>query len=140
MNQRTICLYLNRKRLSAQAIHDEHVQVLGSDTVAYSTVTSHLRASRWRAQNEEQHSDPPLDVIDNVILQALNQTPFASVRKLAKSIYISCAAVWRRLTGSLGFVVKHLHWPRYSPDRCPTINSNRSVKQIAQTLRVCTSQ
>jgi hypothetical protein len=53
MDQRTICLYLNRKELSAQTIHDELVKVLGSDAIAYSTVTSYLRVSRWRAQNEE---------------------------------------------------------------------------------------
>jgi hypothetical protein len=58
IDQRTICLYLNRNELSAQAIHDELVQILESDAVAYSTVTSYLRASRWMAQNEEQHSDP----------------------------------------------------------------------------------
>jgi hypothetical protein len=59
---------------------------------------------------------------------------------LAKSMCISLATVWWRLTGSLGFVVKHLHWPRCPPDRCATINSNRSIKWIAQTLRVCTIQ
>jgi hypothetical protein len=52
MDQRTICLYLNRKGLSAKAIHDELVQVFGFDVIAYSTVTSYLGASRWRAQNE----------------------------------------------------------------------------------------
>jgi hypothetical protein len=93
MDESTICLYPNRKGLSAQAIHDKLVHVLRSDAVAYSTVTSYLRASRWMAQNEEQHSDPPLDVIDNAILQALNQTQLASVRELAKSMCISCATV-----------------------------------------------
>jgi hypothetical protein len=56
------------------------------------------------------------------------------VREFAKSICTSRATVWRRLTGSLGFVVKHLHWPRSPPDRCATTNSNGSVKRIAQTL------
>jgi hypothetical protein len=88
MDQSTFCLYPNRKGLSAQAIHDELVQVLGSDVIAYSTVTSHFGASRWRAQNEEQHSDPPPDAIDKAILQAVNHTPFASIRELAKSMCI----------------------------------------------------
>jgi hypothetical protein len=52
MNQRSICLYLDRKALSAQAIHDEIVQVLGSDAVAYSKVTFYLRASHWTAGKE----------------------------------------------------------------------------------------
>jgi hypothetical protein len=140
MDERTIYLYLNRKRLSAQIIHDELVQIVWFDIIVYSTVTSYLGASRWRAQNEEQHSDPPPDVIDKAILQALNQIPFASVRELAKSMCISRITVWWRLTGSLGFVVKHLYWPRDPPDRCAMRNSNRWVKRIAQTLRVCIGQ
>jgi hypothetical protein len=58
MDQRTICLYLKRKGLSAKAIHDELVQILSSDAIADSMVISYLRASHWRAQNEKQHSDP----------------------------------------------------------------------------------
>jgi hypothetical protein len=53
MDQRTICLYLNRKGFSAHAIHNELVQVLGSDAIAYSTVTFYLRASDWTAGKEE---------------------------------------------------------------------------------------
>jgi hypothetical protein len=82
----------------------------------------------------------PPDVIDNAILQALNQTPFALVRELVKSIYISRATVWRCLIESLGFIIKHLHWPGYPADSCAVTNSNRSIKRIAQTLRVCTGQ
>jgi hypothetical protein len=58
MDQCTIYFYLNRKGLSVQTIHDELVQVLRSDAIVYSTVISYFGASRWRAQNEEQHSDP----------------------------------------------------------------------------------
>jgi hypothetical protein len=110
MNRRSICLYLNRKGLSAQVIHDEFVQVLEADAIAYSAVTSYLRLSKWRAKNEERHSDLPPDVTDDVVRRALNQGPFASMRELAKSTCILTTTVWRRLTGSLGFVVKYLHW------------------------------
>jgi hypothetical protein len=54
-------------------------------------------------------SRPPPDVTDNAILQGLNQTPFALVRELANSTCTSRGTVWRRLTGSLGWVLKHLH-------------------------------
>jgi hypothetical protein len=79
MDQRTICLYLNRKELSAQAIHDEFVQVLGFDAVVCSTMTSYLRTSHWRAQNEEQHSDP---------IQILSTTQF--FKPLIKSCSHQC--------------------------------------------------
>jgi hypothetical protein len=80
MDQRTICLYLSRKGFSTHVIHEELVQLLGPDAIAYSTITYHLRASRWTAQTEERHSDPPPDVVDSAILEALDQSPFASVR------------------------------------------------------------
>jgi hypothetical protein len=114
MDQRTICLYLSRKGFSAHTIHDELVYILGPDAIAYSTVTYHLRASRWTAQTEERHSDPPPDVVDNAILEAPDQTPFTSVHELAKTTCIPHTIVWRRLTESLGFVVKHLHWVPHS--------------------------
>jgi hypothetical protein len=85
MDQCTICLYLRRKGFSAQAIHEELVQILGPDAITYSMVTYHLRASRWTAQTEERHSGPFPDVIDNAVLEALDQTPFASMRELAKA-------------------------------------------------------
>jgi hypothetical protein len=46
MDQRIICLYLDRKSHSAQAMHDELVQILGSDAVTCATVTFYLHASR----------------------------------------------------------------------------------------------
>jgi hypothetical protein len=75
MDQRSICLYLRRKGLSDQAIHNELVKVLGSDAAAYSTMTLYLRACHWRALNEEERSDLPPDVIASAILQALKSSP-----------------------------------------------------------------
>jgi hypothetical protein len=114
MDQRTIYLYLSRKGFSAHAIHEELVQLLGFDAIAYSKVTYHLPASRWTAQTEERHSDPPPDVVDNAILEAFGRTAFASLRELAKATCIPRTTVWRSLTKSLGFVVKHLHWVPHS--------------------------
>jgi hypothetical protein len=101
MDQSSICLYLNRKGLSAQAIHDQLVQIFGADAIACSKMTFYLRQSQSMAKNEEPHSDRPPDVIDNAILRALNQSLFASVRELAKSICLRTITVWRRLTRSL---------------------------------------
>jgi hypothetical protein len=43
MDQRSICLFLAMKRLSAQAIYNELVAVLGPGAIGYSTVTNYLR-------------------------------------------------------------------------------------------------
>jgi hypothetical protein len=43
MEERSICLFLALKRLSAQAVHNELTIIFGPDEIAYSIVTSHLR-------------------------------------------------------------------------------------------------
>jgi hypothetical protein len=47
MDQRSICLFLAMKRLSAQAISNELVAVLGRDAIGYSTVTNYLRQQQF---------------------------------------------------------------------------------------------
>jgi hypothetical protein len=43
MDQRSICLFFAMKRLSAQAIYNELVAVLGPDAIGHPTVTNYLR-------------------------------------------------------------------------------------------------
>jgi hypothetical protein len=51
-----------------------------------------------------------LDDSDQVILAALEDNPFASVRQLSRLTHLPLTTVYRRLTQSLGFVVRHLRW------------------------------
>jgi hypothetical protein len=48
--------------------------------------------------------------VDEVSLSTLAETPFASVRQLARLTHRSAVTVYRRLTQSLGFTARHLHW------------------------------
>jgi hypothetical protein len=43
MNQRSICLFVALKELSARAVDSELIALLGGDAIAYSTVTKYLR-------------------------------------------------------------------------------------------------
>jgi hypothetical protein len=43
MDQRSICLFLALKGLSAQAVFNELTAVLGADAIADSTITKYLR-------------------------------------------------------------------------------------------------
>jgi hypothetical protein len=52
MDQRSICLFLNRQRLSALDIHGQLVAVLGSDAIANSSVTKYLRGKRCTVVEE----------------------------------------------------------------------------------------
>jgi hypothetical protein len=46
MDQRPTALYLNRKGLTAQVIHDVLVATLGKEAIVYSMATKYLRAAR----------------------------------------------------------------------------------------------
>jgi hypothetical protein len=76
MDLESITLYLNKRHLSAVAIHAEINSVLGESMIGYSTVTRYLRkqsfANTWHLAPEK----PDLwaaDTIDNAILQALDE-------------------------------------------------------------------
>jgi hypothetical protein len=110
MDQRSICLFLAMKRLSARDVHNELVAVLGLNATAYSTVTSCLRQRQFPAISSGPADEPPAAMIDDAILDALDKQPFSSVRELAKLTFIPTTTVYRHLTRSLGFVLKRLRW------------------------------
>jgi hypothetical protein len=86
MMQRPIVAYLSLKGIPAREIHDDSVATLGPDAVSYSPITRHL----WEAQFPPSKPEPnsvevqkDLDDSDHVILAALEDNPFDSVRKIS---------------------------------------------------------
>jgi hypothetical protein len=114
MDQRSICLFLVVKRLSAQAISNELVAVLGPDGTGYSTVTTYLRQRHFPSTLRETLDGPAAIVIDNGILVALEKQPFSSIRELAQLTCVPRSTVHRHRTQSLVFVVEHLRWVPHS--------------------------
>jgi hypothetical protein len=110
MDLRSICLFLAMKGLSARDIHNELVAVLSPDAIAYSTVASYPQQRQFPTISAEPSDEPPTTIIDDPILDALDKQPFSSVTELAKLTCIQTTRVYRHLTRSLGFVVKHLRW------------------------------
>jgi hypothetical protein len=82
IDRRVIIAYLDRKRLSARAIHNNIVATLRPNIVGYSTVTRYLRGQifffEWGRSNADDRK--PINEADEAILSALNESPFASVR------------------------------------------------------------
>jgi hypothetical protein len=76
MDLESITLYLNKKHLSAVAIHAEVNSVLGEGTIGCSTVTRTLRKQSFANASHLASEEPDLgaaDTIDNTILQALDE-------------------------------------------------------------------
>jgi hypothetical protein len=111
MARRPIVAYLSLKGMSACEIHDDIVAALGLDAVSYNLVTRYLGEARFPPSKPEPHpADVQRDIHDSdqVILSALEDNPFASVRQLSRLTHLPSTTVYRRLTQSLGFVARHL--------------------------------
>jgi hypothetical protein len=125
MDQRSICLFLAIKGLSARDVHNKLVAVLGPDAIASSTVTNYRRQRQFPAISSEASDEPPTSMIDDAILDAFDKQSFSSVRELAKLACIPTSSVYRHLTRSLGFVVKHLRW---------VLTPRRTLKKLSASL------
>jgi hypothetical protein len=111
MDQQMIVAYLDLKQISARAIHTDLVATLGSNAVAYSSVTRYLREARCLPSREEA---PPVEIgrevddADRDILFALGENPFASVRQLSRLTSLPSTIVYRRFGQSPGYTTHHL--------------------------------
>jgi hypothetical protein len=113
MGERSIALYFAMKGLSAKAIYQGFVQTLGAEAVAYPTVTWYLRAARFPAQSTEgpdEAGGKRTHQVGAAVLKALTDNSFSSVRELSGLSCLSRSTVHRRLTESLGFTIRYLHW------------------------------
>jgi hypothetical protein len=92
VDQKPIVIYLRMKGVTLDAIHDDLVRTLGKDAVAYSTVTKYARSAQFSGRKEAIPPEAP-DVersfVDEVILAALAEFPFSSVRELSRRICLS---------------------------------------------------
>jgi hypothetical protein len=113
MDLESITLYLNKEHLSAVAIHAEINSVLGEGTIGYSTATHCLRKQSLVNASHLTLEEPDLgaaDTMDNAILQAFDEYPFASLRQIAKRTLIPMSTVRYRLVKKMTYKLKHCKW------------------------------
>jgi hypothetical protein len=110
MDLESVTLYLNKKHLTAVAIHAEINSVLGESTIGYLTVTRYLRKQSFANASHLALEEPDLgaaDTINNPILQALDEQPFASLCQIAKRTLIPMSTVRYRLVNKMTYKLKH---------------------------------
>jgi hypothetical protein len=104
MDLESIRSYLNKKHLSAVAIHAEINSVLGEGTIGYSTLTRCLRKQNFANASHLASEEPDFgaaDTIDNAVLQALDEQPLASLRQIAKRTLIPMPTVRYHLVNKI---------------------------------------
>jgi hypothetical protein len=110
MNLRSICLSLGQKGMSAIDIQQDTEATLGLSAISRSTVTKYLREAQIIHNSEPTPKlivDEGQKLIDEAILPALAEGPFAFVRRIASKTLIPRSPVFRHLVGSLGMAGKH---------------------------------
>jgi hypothetical protein len=113
MDLESITLYLAMKHLGAVEIHAEINKVLGERTVGYSAITWYLRKQSFPHSSEAAEEEVEIGTvhpIDRVILQMLNEQPFASLRQLAKRILIPATTIRFHSAKKMGYKIKHCKW------------------------------
>jgi hypothetical protein len=107
MDQRSIGIYLNRKGLTVQVIHDDLVATLGAEAIVYSTVTNYFRVARSLPRDATTLvavTSADRNESDEVILRALEELPFSCVRQLSCATHLPKTTVYRRLSEKLGLI------------------------------------
>jgi hypothetical protein len=113
MDLESITLYLNKKHLSAVAIHAEINSILREGTIGYSTVTRYLRKQTFANASHLAPEESDLgaaDTIDNAILQALDEWSFAALRQIAKRTLIPMSTVRYRFVNKMTYKLKLCKW------------------------------
>jgi hypothetical protein len=101
MDPRSIAPDLSMKGLSGKAVHQDLVQPLGAEAVAYPTRIWHLYAPEFPCRNKEAPEDAGVtrtDSVEAAILNALTDNLFSSVGELSRLTCLSRSTVHRRLT------------------------------------------
>jgi hypothetical protein len=133
MDQKSISFFLHRQGFSAVNIHKQLVDVLGTEASSYSTATYYIRQCQFPKEKVKDQAEAVPDDFDCAILVALEDYSFSSVRELAKLTYLPVTTVYRRLTSSLGFVVKHLRWVPH------VLNYNQISARITLSRKLLTA-
>jgi phage terminase large subunit-like protein len=84
------------KGLSTKSIHQERVQALRAEAVAYPTVTWYLHMAKFAAQPKEAPDQAGLtrtDSVDAAILKLLTDNPFSSVSEFSWMTCLSRSTV-----------------------------------------------
>jgi hypothetical protein len=131
MAQQDLVLQLHEERISAVAIHTRLVGVFGPLGFAYSSVTSIVRSTSWTDNCPARQGTPPNEVFDELILNALEEDPAASVHQIADMTKITAATVFVILTNRLGFVLRKCRFvPHFLTETLRALRVDKSIELL----------
>jgi hypothetical protein len=105
-------MYRSLRGLNAVKIHKDLVATLTGEAKSDGTVTCYLGRRSFSSSKIPQPSESPppiLNASDEAILLASSEEPFASVRRLARTVRPYPSTVYDHLRHKLGLTVRYLH-------------------------------
>jgi hypothetical protein len=113
MDLRSVVTSLSIKDMNAREIYADVNDILGADCIGYSTVTKYLREKSFSKSMLDADFEPKIEdenFIDEAIIGALEECPFASLRQIAKRRLIPMSTVRYHLVNSLGYRIRNIRW------------------------------
>jgi hypothetical protein len=108
---KALVIYWHEKHYYATKIYTKLLARAGETCSAYSTITNCIR-SLTRGEVIHGHASGggrlPDDRVDTLVINALEESPFHSVRSLASNIKIPPTTEWQHLH-TRGYVIRNLH-------------------------------
>jgi hypothetical protein len=101
---------------------------LGADCIGYLTVTKYLTAKSFSKSMLGTDFEPKTEeenFIDQAILGALEEYPFASLRQITKRTLIPMSTVRYHLVKSFGYRLKNIRWVPHSCLRAKNKRASR---------------
>jgi hypothetical protein len=100
-----------------------------------------MKVHRSDLSDRPSSGRPPLEDIDDRILQVLEAEPWSSVRTIAEFLKISASMVHLHLTTSLDMESRHFKWvPRFLDDddlRTKRLDGARQLLDVLQLQEKC---
>ena len=96
MDMKSIVLYLSRKGLNAEEIHNDIIDTLGPNVISYQTVTRYLRSQSFfprKSPHEKVANNSNVEENKILVQNALKISSFSSIREIAKMIHVSKSTV-----------------------------------------------
>jgi hypothetical protein len=140
MGEKTIVLYLRMKGMRLDAVDEDLVRTLWKEAVAYSNVTKYVRNAPLAPKSEALRPGPAdcgHGPVDEVILAAIREYPFFSVRELCRLTCPPRSTVHRHMAKSLRFTVHDL---RCVPHFLTAAEKRIRVDMAGEQLRGLSSQ
>jgi hypothetical protein len=109
----SVVAFLHKAKWNEFAITHQINGVLGQNTISYSAVGKYVRMFALSRTETDTPIVPESEGdfgLDDRIALVLSEEPFLSVRQIAQKVIMSISTVYRHLTQTMRWKLRHIEW------------------------------